>query len=454
MDGDPQREHRHAPPAITSTSLRPPTRSLVREPGMLLTVVGTLVLVLVWVLFHPPGLSTANWVGEMLGMLAIWQMSTALLAISDNRRASGRYGGITGQLWWHRLAGTVGLVLAVVHPQVVAVAQKRDSLSLGLVNILETVAVGLVVWAFLAPGSRAARWRGPLGKLARSRYDVWRTVHAVLGVFLVVAIWHAKEDAVAGTWTPVMFATWLVVAVVGVVAFVERLVVRRVREHHQNGTVVAVRHLGSDAVVLHIEQDHDDGFVPGNFVYLGTPSSQERPHPFTVADVHEGGILVLGIKAGGAGTEKLVQNIGVGERVYLSPPQGELDSFVQPTSTVWVAGGAGITPMIASIRTFPPAGPPGRVTLVWSYQGGEVGPVVEELQAATERYPNLSVDLVDTTTAPRITAATVLAASGVAPRETWVRLCGPNAMVSAVREGLLAAGVPEDNIHLDSFSFR
>ena len=65
-----------------------------------------------------------------------------------------------------------------------------------------------------------------------------------------------------------------------------------------------------------------------------------------------------------------------------------------------------------------------------------------------------SVEFVDTTTQPRVTAAGIRAAGGVAPSYLHVRLSGPDVMLGSLRAGLLAVGVPEQNITLDSFSLR
>lgn len=218
------------------------------------------------------------------------------------------------------------------------------------------------------------------------------------------------------------------------------------------GAALSVGTAGEREVLLRVRPDRDMGCRPGHFLTSAPPLSKERPHPFTVADV---GLLEIGIKAVGAGTRRLVDNAAVGERVHLSAPQGNLDEyFSQRGSNVWVVGGAGIAPMLAGVRGLPETGPEARLSVLWSRRSGEETETVNELRDVAARHKLFSLDLVDTRTQPRISTASILAAGGVGPKDTYVRLCGPYAMVMSLLEGLRTAGVPDDNIRIESFSFR
>ena len=423
---------------------------------MIVTIAGVAIIIALWLAVKPKAMPTQTLVGEMVGLLAIWLMSTSLLSITEHRVGTYAYGGVSGQLWWHRVTGTLGLILSVIHPQIVGGGggNHGPSPALAAVNFLSIVAIFLVIWAFLAPGTRAAKIPGPLGALARIQFDVWRVLHGILGLYVAAAAVHAYVDAAHGTWTPVRLGSYVVVVAVGAWAFVDRLVVLRVRERTRNATVVDVTRIGSDSAVLKIQSDHPMGFAPGHFVYLGAPSSKERPHPFTVAEVSPDGVLSVGIKAAGAGTQRLVRDVQVGERVHLSVPQGELDYYVDPRRTVWVAGGAGIAPMKALIGHFSEEEPEGRVTLLWSRRSGEETETVRELRKQASLHEHFDVEFIDTTSQPRISVASIIAAGGVAPADLSVRLCGPQKMVVDLLHGLRKAGVPDGSIHVEAFAFR
>lgn len=43
----------------------------------------------------------------------------------------------------------------------------------------------------MAPSLRAARWPGPVRRMARASYERWLTGHRLTGVFVIVAVVHA-----------------------------------------------------------------------------------------------------------------------------------------------------------------------------------------------------------------------------------------------------------------------
>lgn len=438
-------------------SLRPPARYLWRSRGVIATGVGTVLLVALWLAFAPDAMAAEDNLGQLTGTLAIWLMAVSLRAISVGQRAGAVFSGIGGQFWWHRLGSTIGLILAIVHPRIMITHGEdltQGSIALVAITLLEKVAIVLAIWAFMAPGTRAARWRGPLGWLARIRYDIWRIVHVTLGFYLLVGIWHGYVDALAGTWNPVLLSSYVVVCAVGVWAFVDRVVARPIRNRISTATVVEVQHLGQEGAMVTIRPDRRRGYSPGSFVYLGRPPSRDRPHPFTITALRDDGALELRIKAVGAGTARLLDELGEGERVHLSAPQSAAPEPAHAGRSVWVAGGSGITPILAAVRQFPTAGPPGSVALLWSRRSSEDTATVRELRDTARTHDGFSVGFVDTTTEARITAADVVALGGVPATELHVRLCGPAPMVADLQAGLLEAGVPRRNLQIDTFSFR
>jgi hypothetical protein len=69
----------------------------------------------------------------------------------------------------------------VVHAQI-TFQGLRSGLGGALANISLYGVLALVVWALLGPTTRVARWRGPVGWLARVRYDVWLPMHRITGL--------------------------------------------------------------------------------------------------------------------------------------------------------------------------------------------------------------------------------------------------------------------------------
>jgi predicted ferric reductase len=84
----------------------------------------------------------------------------------------------------------------------------------------------LTVWA-LAPKLRAARWPGPVRRLARASYERWLTAHRLTGVFVAVAVVHgALVDPIQHRSTTLRVA-FLTVGGIGIAAYLYRELLAR-----------------------------------------------------------------------------------------------------------------------------------------------------------------------------------------------------------------------------------
>jgi hypothetical protein len=138
-----------------------------------------LVYAVLWYLYRPSSGITLSYLGEILGVEAIvfmaaWSMAmvTVLPGMED------AYGGLDRQLAWHRRTAVIGTILMIAHQQI-TFGGLRSGVGGNLANVSFYGILALIVWALLGPTTRAARWRGPIGWLARVRYDVWLPLHRI-----------------------------------------------------------------------------------------------------------------------------------------------------------------------------------------------------------------------------------------------------------------------------------
>jgi ferredoxin-NADP reductase/DMSO/TMAO reductase YedYZ heme-binding membrane subunit len=128
-------------------------------------------------------------------------------------------------------------------------------------------------------------------------------------------------------------------------------------------------------------------------------------------------------------------------------------------SIVLIAGGVGITPLMAKIRYLTDISWPGEIYLVFSVKTEQDIIFRDELDALHRRHPNLYVIVTLSRDAGagwhgergRITSALLArAVPGIAAR--WVHLCGPTEMTDSTRQTLLDLGVPDQAIRIESFA--
>jgi glycine betaine catabolism B len=153
-----------------------------------------------------------------------------------------------------------------------------------------------------------------------------------------------------------------------------------------------------------------------------------------------------------------------GDRVRVSAPAG---SFVfDPASAsrvVLIAGGIGITPLMATVRSLTDEAWRGDIYLLYAVKGAADIAFRDELTWLASRFANLHVRiLVGLVEASGRAGASDLLAHGRLTRETIasfvpdvahspVLLCGPSPMMAAMRETLVAMGVRDAEIRQEAF---
>ncbi len=163
----------------------------------------------------------------------------------------------------------------------------------------------------------------------------------------------------------------------------------------------------------------------------------------------------------GLGSRHLHDAVRAGHLVDVVAPAGRFTfTGAEAGSVVLVAGGVGITPLMAKVRYLTDLGWPGDIFLVFSAKTQADVIFRRELDALRERHPNLHVTVTLTREDPgsgwagergRITPALLTrAVPDLAARR--VHICGPTEMTDPTRQTLRDLGVPDDAIHVESFT--
>jgi ring-1,2-phenylacetyl-CoA epoxidase subunit PaaE len=213
-------------------------------------------------------------------------------------------------------------------------------------------------------------------------------------------------------------------------------------------------------------------FKQGQFLVLRAPiegEEQRRSYSICVglAEYERNGELRVGIKrvAGGRFSNWANENLNPGESVDVMTPDGRFFTPLDEDNAkhyVGFAGGSGITPMLSLIKTTLATEPRSRFTLI--YGNRTVGTImfVEELEDLKNRYLErlrlyhvlsdepqeiaLFSGLLDQAKCQAFLNGLVAASS---IDEAFV--CGPEPMMAAAEQSLLAAGVAPDRIHIERF---
>ena len=278
-------------------------------------------------------------------------------------------------------------------------------------------------------------------------YRRWRALHYLLGLGVLLGLAHLW--AILGGSAGVLGAIGIALAALG-----WRLVVSDFGALARPYRVSAVRHPITDLVEVTLAPCAAAlAATPGQFVLAAFGDGEgfhgcREFHPFTVSGIGPGGVLKLDIKALGPCTRHL-QGLTPGVTLRLEGPFGDFLTAAGGGPQLWLAGGIGIAPFLAVLRSRPPGQP---THLIHLFRHADDAGFSDEIQALAARTPNLSFVPVASGDSPPDLSPLLAAVPGLAGREAW--LCGPPGLNAAASRALRRAGVPAEAIHFESFEFR
>ena len=297
----------------------------------------------------------------------------------------------------------------------------------------------------------------------RLRYESWHLLHlyAYLGVGLALPhqLWTGQEFLRSPAATLYWWTLWAAAAAAVVVW---RIWLPLWRSARYRLRVVGVVRESSDVVSVYLSGHRLDRLPlrAGQFInvrFLSRPG-WTRANPFSLSIAPNGHTLRITAKALGEGSARLA-HLRPGTRVLFEGPYGRLSSRARAQRKVVLAGaGVGITPLRALAEGLDYA--PGEAIILQRYTAEPLFTRELEMLAAERGLEVVHLP------GPRRTRDAVLgpAAHGLpelialrrwipdlADRDVF--LCGPTAWTNGVEGLALAAGVPSERIHTESFGW-
>jgi predicted ferric reductase len=422
--------------------------------GAVVLVAAAVGYALLWLLARPTGEPTARYVGEVCGAEAVALLTCTLVLATLLPAIEGAFGGLDRVAIWHRRTAVAAVLLLIPHW---ALATSRpDPYATGIGPGLGDIALlGLLVlslWA-LAPKLRAARWPGPVRRLARATYERWLTAHRLTGLFVIAAVAHGGlVDPTIRRSTPLRVA-FFAVGGLGIAAYLYRELIARFVVPIHDYTVVDVRRPNETTVEASLEPTREPlAFRPGQFIFLafGGENGWQR-HPFSIASGPSERRLEVAIKAAGDYTRELHEGLKRGTPAKVAGPFGGFDYQNGGREQVWIAGGIGITPFMSWIRALD-GGFERDVDFFYSVAARADALFADEIAAAARQYPSFRPHLVVTDERGFLTPEEALGPDRAS--DVWIYLCGPSPMTAALSKGFRRLGVPAGRIRWEDFGAR
>jgi predicted ferric reductase len=408
-----------------------------------------------WLLARPANEPAGRYLGELCGAEAVLLLSCSLVLATLLPAIERAFAGLDRVVVWHRRVATIAVLLLLPHLVLVTSSADRyaTTIGLGLGDVALLGLVGLSLWA-LAPRLRAARWPGPVRRLARLSYERWLTVHRLTGLFVIAAVAHGAIVAPALHSSTLLRVTYLTFGGAGIAAYAYRELVARFVVPSHDYTVAAVRRPTDATIDVSLEPVRDPlAFVAGQFVVLsfGGAGGWQR-HPFSVASAPAEHRLEVTVKAVGDYTRYLHEKLRPGTPAKVVGPFGGFDYKGGGQDQIWIAGGIGITPFMSWIRSMDGSFDR-RVDFYFSVRERADAPYLDEIDAAARQHPTFRPRVVETEREGLLTAEKVVSGHPGA-RDAWIYMCGPPPMMRALASGFRGLKISASRVRWEQFDVR
>ena len=213
---------------------------------------------------------------------------------------------------------------------------------------------------------------------------------------------------------------------------------------------------------------NDFKFTQGQHLTLRTQlNGQEERRSYSICSGVDDGDLRIGVRhvTGGVMSSWLNQSLKTDETIDVLPPEGRFFVPIDATQArnyLGIAGGSGITPILAIMKTVLAREPLSRFTLIYGNRRQSSTMFKEELEDLKNRYLTrltlhtvFSQEHMDSPlNSGRLTQAKLGEFLGalIQPQQLdHVFVCGPHGFNDEADAALLAAGVPAAHIHIERF---
>lgn len=236
-------------------------------------------------------------------------------------------------------------------------------------------------------------------------------------------------------------------------------------------TVTDVRNTTRDAVVLTLQAPEaaDFRFDPGQYLtFRRVFDGQELRRSYSLCNAADDGALQVGIKRvdGGAFSTWANTELSAGDTLEAMAPMGQfLGSAASDSAAHYlcVAAGSGITPILSIVRSLLSANARARFTLIYGNRNSSAVMFRDELADLKDLYLerlNIIHVFSEEATDIELFRGRIDADKCAALFAHWVDvsaldaawICGPESMMHACRDALIAHGMPDTAIRIELFA--
>ncbi|MGY1682906.1 benzoate 1,2-dioxygenase electron transfer component BenC [Geodermatophilus sp. SYSU D01176] len=225
------------------------------------------------------------------------------------------------------------------------------------------------------------------------------------------------------------------------------------------GRITALDRLSPTTVGLTVEIDDRDAlaFLPGQYVNIAVPGTGEsRSYSFSSAPQDEALTFLVKLTPGGVMSTYLEERARVGDEIGFTGPHGSFFLRESDAPLLLLAGGTGLAPVLSILRTLAGNRSDRGMHLVYGVTTDDDLVEIATLEQLAGSIEGLTWDYCvadPATTAPNQGYVTgLMGPEHLHDGDAAVYLCGPPAMVEAVRTHVAGLGVTPSGFYYEKFA--
>src|SRR4051794_13545383 len=225
------------------------------------------------------------------------------------------------------------------------------------------------------------------------------------------------------------------------------------------GTVTGLDRLSPTTVALTIGITDREKltFLPGQYVNIAVPGTDEsRSYSFSNGPTEDSLTFLVKLTPGGVMSTWLDERAQVGDDVSFTGPHGSFFLRESADPLLLLAGGTGLAPILSILRTLDALGSDRPVHLLYGATTDADVVELETIERLAASIPNLTWDYCvadkDTTARNQGYVTSLIEPEHLHDGATAVYLCGPPAMVDAVRGHFTDRGITPGGFYYEKFA--
>jgi predicted ferric reductase len=374
----------------------------------------------------------------------------------------------------HKQLGKYLGIFLLLHPILILLPKgfiSIEDLWLSIVSVVTSsnLLTGIIAWLTMVVWVLMAIYKDKLN----IRYETWRLLHIIgFTVIATLATLHITTIGSHGQFSHAFNITWWSLYVMSMALLFYNYFIKphNIKKHPY--TINALEKISECDWKLSIKSNTAQSlnYQAGQFVWIntsGNPYNLEQ-HPFSIVTASQQHKMIsFIIRELGDYTSSLTQ-LKLGETVYVDGPYGNmtLEQADLARGITFIAGGAGIAPILGLLRQLAKQHDPRPIRLIYANHTLERMVYLYELIALEQTMVDFKLKLVcehiennELLSGRHLAKGFIdlqqIAASVTTELETqWTfYLCGPKPMLTATNDHLHKLGVAKNQIHFEQLVF-